>query len=290
MSISQVDMCCICVLCIIVDPIMLEMTVQNLEEMQDIFHVNQEQLQHSQTKIIHRLDDVSNRLLKLERDYQRITTTSSSWDVNLSPMNHQYHSTYPVPMHTYPRYNAVHVRDYPAHHSSNRPSSPTHLPSFPMDPQPTHSFGPNEQVSMPKAISNAPHTPQCLPLQGTSNKVTVLPSEAINKAALLPADDILKKYSKLKGASRAGELAVKLAMEAFFGEQVLTMCTVKGCRNLPALPSAELQQLKQVVFTQVPQFWSNPADFDQDVWASCIVSINQKCKGLRSQKQKKNEE
>ena len=111
-------------------------------------------------------------------------------------------------------------------------------------------------------------------------------SEAINKGVLLPVDVVLKKYPKLKGASRAGELAVKLAMEAFSGEQVLTKCTVKGCRNLPALPPSELQQLKQVVFSQVPQFWSNPADFDHDVWASCIVS-NQ---SLRSQKQKKNEE
>lgn len=97
------------------------------------------------------------------------------------------------------------------------------------------------------------------------------------------------KVFEAKGSIQSWRIGSETGNGDFFGEQVLTMCTVKGCRNLPALPSAELQQLKQVVFTQVPQFWSNPADFDQDVWASCIVSINKKCKALRSQKQKKNE-
>ena len=79
-------------------------------------------------------------------------------------------------------------------------------------------------------------------LQCTSNKVTVLTSEAINKAALLPADDVLKKYSKLKGASRAGELAVKLAMETFLESRCLLcvrskvavtyqLCHLLSCSN-----------------------------------------------------------
>ena len=119
--------------------------------------------------------------------------------------------------------------------SSNRPSSPVFLSSFSMDTQPTstRSLTSNEQAT-PQITSSGSHasTLKCQQIHGSSNKVTVLPSEAINK---LPVDVVLKTYPKLKGASRAGELAVKLAMEAFFGEQVLTKCTVKGCRNLQQL-------------------------------------------------------
>ena len=92
-----------------------------------------------------------------------------------------------------------------------------------MDTQPTStcSITSNEQAT-PQITSSCSHasTPKCLPIHGSSNKVTVLASEAINKGALLPVDVVLKKYPKLKGVSRAGEVAVKLAMEAFFGEQV----------------------------------------------------------------------
>ena len=224
------------------------------------------------------LDGFSARLLKLEHEYQRIASTSSSWDMN-RPSASQGYSAYQNPMRTYNnyKYTHVHVQDEPTSASIN--NSPVYNP-YPTDSLPT-SINKHLRVHSQMRPSTL-CTPTCLPIQTTSNKVSVSPSEIINKGALLPVDVVLKKYPKLKGSSRAGELALKHAMEAFFGEEVLIKCTVKGCRNLPALPCRELQQLKQVVFSRVPQFWSNPADFDQDVWASC--------KGLRSRNQRKVEE
>ena len=45
-----------------------------------------------------------------------------------------------------------------------------------------------------------------------------------------------------------GTLAVKLANESFVGNEVLKRCTVMGCRDYPALPLKELNELKQVIF------------------------------------------
>ena len=85
---------------------------------------------------------------------------------------------------------------------------------------------------------------------------------------------------------KAGILATKIAHEAFFGEEVLAQCTVSGFRQLPALPLKELNQLKQTMFTQLPEFWGNPIEFES-VWALCSDAINQACKYARVNLQKK---
>ena len=59
-----------------------------------------------------------------------------------------------------------------------------------------------------------------------------LPSSVIQKQLLSKPDDIILKYPKLRGESKAGSLAVKLAKEAIFGEEVMVKCTVSGCREL----------------------------------------------------------
>ena len=60
-------------------------------------------------------------------------------------------------------------------------------------------------------------------------------------------------------------LGVKLAKEAFFGEDVLARCTVSGYRDLPALPLLELNGLKQALFNQFPNYWHTPEEFER-VW------------------------
>ena len=42
-------------------------------------------------------------------------------------------------------------------------------------------------------------------------------------SSLLPPEMVKQKYPKLRGPNRAGELAVKLAVEAFFGPDVLAL-------------------------------------------------------------------
>ena len=67
-----------------------------------------------------------------------------------------------------------------------------------------------------------------------------LPSPEINQAKLLSTDLVVNKYAKLKGPSMAGALSVKLAKESVFGTEILTKCTVRGCKELPALPTEEI--------------------------------------------------
>ena len=68
-----------------------------------------------------------------------------------------------------------------------------------------------------------------------------LPSAAIDKNKLVSVEIVLTKYgSKLKGPCKAGTLSVKLACEVVFSPKVLKQCTVRGCWDLPALPSEEL--------------------------------------------------
>ena len=52
-----------------------------------------------------------------------------------------------------------------------------------------------------------------------TSKTTLL-SSVIEKSKLLPCDTVLDRYSKLKNESRIGTLAVKLAREVFFGEEI----------------------------------------------------------------------
>lgn len=88
------------------------------------------------------------------------------------------------------------------------------------------------------------------------------------------------KYPKLKGVSKTGSLASKLAKEAIFGEEVMAKCTVKGHRNYPALPSDKLAELKRTLLTQFPDYWQNPAEFET-IWSNCEDSIGQACKHIR---------
>ncbi len=55
---------------------------------------------------------------------------------------------------------------------------------------------------------------------------------------------------------------MKLARQAIFGDAVLAQCTPGGSRELPALPNDELNFLKEVMFDQFSQYWSNPVEFE----------------------------
>ena len=75
-------------------------------------------------------------------------------------------------------------------------------------------------------------------------KHNYLPSTSINKLKLKTIDDILAKYQTLRCESKAGKLAVRLAKEAVFGEDILAQYTGGEVRDLPALPLSELNELK----------------------------------------------
>ncbi len=102
------------------------------------------------------------------------------------------------------------------------------------------------------------------------------------KDTLIPVNATLNKYQKLKKESTASKMAVKLAKESYFGEEVLRQCTVMGCRQYPGLPIKELNELKQTMFGLFPIYWTNNIGFDTDIWSQCVTAIGQLCKRLRS--------
>lgn len=151
--------------------------------------------------------------------------------------------------------------------------------------QPSHS---QPQLPVTPTLPNAPPhfvISQCKEIH-FDPKQKYLPSTNIQKQKLRSPEHVLQRYSNLRGRAKAGLLTVKLAKEAFFGENVMVMCTVNGKRQLPGLPLAELNSLKQTVFQQFPEFWNNCAEFE-DLWAVCTDALNQSCKHTRTMAQKR---
>lgn len=103
-------------------------------------------------------------------------------------------------------------------------------------------------------------------------------SAEIKKNKLVPVESVISKYSKMKTESKVGTLAVR---QSFFGDDIMKRCTVQGVREFPGLPSIELGQLKQTIFKLFPQYWRNPSEFE-NVWSTCVESVGQACKRLRS--------
>ena len=75
-------------------------------------------------------------------------------------------------------------------------------------------------------------------------------------------------------------LTIKLAKEAVFGEVVMRRCTPGGTRELTALPSMELYELKRAAFAQFPHYWNCLHDFE-GVLKKCRDSLEQACKHAR---------
>ena len=63
-------------------------------------------------------------------------------------------------------------------------------------------------------------------------------------ASLIQPEDLLLKYPKLNNLSRVGALSAKLAREVYFGKNIMSKCTVYGCRDRPPLPKAQLEKMK----------------------------------------------
>ena len=85
---------------------------------------------------------------------------------------------------------------------------------------------------------------------------------------------------KLVVANEMPTLAMKLAREAHFGDEVMAQCTVMRYRDYPRLPSDELCSLKETIFRQFPALWKDPVEFES-VWVACVDTIGQACKRFR---------
>ena len=140
-------------------------------------------------------------------------------------------------------------------------------------------------VSSDHGTNNAYSEPlvKCMPIKPSRKAVNVLSSSQINRAELIDPNTVIKKYSNYRSLSRVSTLAQRLASESYFGDDVLEKCTVMGCRDNPALPLKELNDLKQKVFSLFPQFWGNPVQFE-DTWTTCANAISQRCKRRKKKK------
>ena len=125
--------------------------------------------------------------------------------------------------------------------------------------------------------SNDSSEHKCVKIKPSRKAVNILSSSQINQTGLIDPDIIIKRYANYHTLSRISTLAQRLASKSYFGDDVLEKCTVMGCRDHPALPLKELNDLKQKIFSLFPQFWANPIQFE-DTWTNCANAIGQRCK------------
>ena len=95
----------------------------------------------------------------------------------------------------------------------------------------------------------------------------------------LHPDEVVEKYATLKTPGAMSTLAVKLARESFFGEEVMKRCTPQGKTEHDSLPDKELFQLKLYLKQLFPAL--SKADFE-GYWKACSNAVGQACKRLRS--------
>ena len=234
----------IVVLNLSLDPLLLEMTVDDSRT----------------TVLAAQVEALDARLQAVESNQQMILQKLSFLEQFMIPQQ-----WYPYGQSQQQSYPPVTSTSQPLLHSA--PFTPTTLCSQPPPSAPTTPTN-----SVQQSVANTP-TRKPLPVKAASN---ALPSSEIKRSKLMSVPDLLLKYPKLRGDSKAGTLAVKLAREALFGDDVLIRCTTFGNREHPALPVAELFQL-------FPQYWPNPLEFEP-LWRTCGEAVGQACKRLRSHK------
>eukprot|EP00731_Ephydatia_muelleri_P022078 Em0014g669a len=113
------------------------------------------------------------------------------------------------------------------------------------------------------------------PLPVATDKSTrkSLSSSAMTRDKLQSVAAVLEQHHRLKGEKNAGSLAIKLAKDALFGDEVLKLCTPMGNRSLPALSTKELQQRKAIIYQQFPQYANSPSEFEE-LWQTCIIAVS----------------
>ena len=89
-------------------------------------------------------------------------------------------------------------------------------------------------VPISRNIQSPSVAPKCAKVLRRGGRI--LDSSTIQKHKLSSPDDVAAANTKYAKPSKAPTFTVKLAKEAFFGDDVLAQCTVYGCRDYPGLP------------------------------------------------------
>ena len=138
-----------------------------------------------------------------------------------------------------------------------------------------HDSSISKTRSSKRSYATASSPPIASPIVLSQNAISPLSSSEIDKSALLPVEDVVKKY-RSEGPMT---LAAKLASEAFFDQAVLARCSPMGMgkrKPRPALPNKELNQIKQIVLNNYPIYWGCPQEFEP-MWRRAISCIGSEC-------------
>ena len=75
-------------------------------------------------------------------------------------------------------------------------------------------------------------------------------------------DEVIEANHKFTIKSKISTLALRIARDAVFGEEVMRQCTVMGNREYPGLPRPELFQIKETLYSLFPELWNAPEEFE----------------------------
>ena len=137
---------------------------------------------------------------------------------------------------------------------------------------------------LPPSLSIPNSSAKCISIPSKSNS---LMSASISRTKLFPVGLCLARCPNLQTESKITVLAVKLAKESFFGQNIMRQCTTMGHGRFPSLLNKELNDLKQTIFSVFPKYWSSPEIFE-GLWRNCAEAIGQTCKSYRSESEEKN--
>ena len=105
-------------------------------------------------------------------------------------------------------------------------------------------------------------------------------STEVDRRKLKSVEEVLQSNAHIRFESKISLLTIKLAREAYFGDDVLRRCTPRGWQNMPALPHRDLNELKMTVFQLFPSYWTKSECFEK-TWMTAQEALAQACKRLR---------
>ena len=123
------------------------------------------------------------------------------------------------------------------------------LPSMAQSPSPlSRPQPPPPAAASPSSLCR--DSPRCLPIQEGRNH---LPSTEIEASNLRPPELTVKLHPNLLSESRLHTLALKLAMESYFGPKIMARCTVMGVHIIHGIAYC---RIKQFLFNTLVKYWS----------------------------------
>ena len=104
----------------------------------------------------------------------------------------------------------------------------------------------------------------------------------IDKSKLISPQEVVDKHPQFLNWSKMSTLAVKLSKESYFGNELMSLCTVKGTGKFHALPEPLMKEFKVFLLElSVPRCVPTRLEFEV-LWKDCVEAIGQACKNLRT--------